>query len=94
MCETEIALVSVCSILLVTASFCRYWVYPGKKVGQYSEIKIQNRSENEYKIYCLDGDEWFHLIDEDTVGCNSTWSYGRKRCENYMWWTEVKFRWT
>ena len=34
-------LVYVCLIVLVTASFCMYWVYPEKNVGQYSEIKVQ-----------------------------------------------------
>ena len=42
MCEMKTSLVSVCLILLVTSSFCMYWVYPEKNVGQYSEIKIQN----------------------------------------------------
>ena len=42
MCEMKTSLLSVCLILLVTASFCMYWVYPEKNVRQYSEIKIQN----------------------------------------------------
>ena len=50
-------LVSVCLIVLVTASFFMYWVYPEKNVGQYSEIKTQNPCENEYKKYCLNGVE-------------------------------------
>ena len=50
-------LVSVCLIVLVTASFCKYWVYPEKIVGQYSEIRVQNPFENEYNKYCLNGGE-------------------------------------
>ena len=48
MCQMKTVLMSVRLILLVTASFCMYWVYPEKNVGHYSEIKIQNRCENEY----------------------------------------------
>ena len=66
-------LVSVCIFLLVKASFGMYWVYPEKKVGQYSEIKNQNSCENEYKKYCLNGGECYYLIDEDILGCNCTW---------------------
>ena len=80
-------LVSVCSILLVTASFCMYWVYPENRVGQYSEIKIQNPCETEYKKCCLNGGECYYLFDEDIVGCFCAWLYGRKRCEKNMWWT-------
>ena len=28
--------------------------------------------ENEYKKYCLKGGEYYYLVDEDFVGCNST----------------------
>ena len=58
-------LVSVCLILLVTASFCMYWVYPEKNVGQNREIKIETPCENELKKYCLNGGECFYLIDQD-----------------------------
>ena len=47
MCEMKTDLVSVCLILPVAASFCMYWDYPEKNVGQYSEIKTQNPCENE-----------------------------------------------
>ena len=56
-------------------------------MGQYSEIKIQNPRENEYKKYCLNGGELYYLLDEDFVGCNCTWFYGGKRCEKFLWWT-------
>ena len=72
---------------IVAASFCLYWFYPEKKLGQYSEIKIQNPRENEYKRYCLDGRECYYLIDKDTVGCICTWLNGEKRCDKYKWWT-------
>ena len=78
-------LVPVCLILLVTASFCMYCVYPEKNVGQYSEIETENLCKNEYKKYCLNGGECFYFIDEDIVGC--TWCYGGKRCKKNMWWT-------
>ena len=87
MCEIKTILVSVCLIVPVTASFCMYWVYPEKNVGQYSEIKVQSPCENEYKKYCLNGGECYYLIDEDIVGFNCTWFYGGKHCEIYLWWT-------
>ena len=68
MYEMKTVLVSVCLNLLATASFCMYWVYPEKNVGQYSEIKIQNPRENEYKKYFLNGGECYYLIDKDIVG--------------------------
>ena len=83
-------LVSACLILLVTASFVMYWVYPEKKLGQYSEIKIQNPCENEYQKYCLNGGKCYYPMDEDSVGCIRAWFFGRKRCEKYMCWTEVR----
>ena len=63
MCEMKIVLVSGFLILLITASFCMHWVYAEKIVGQYSEIKIQNPCENEYKKYCLNGGECYYLIE-------------------------------
>ena len=86
MCEIKTVLVSVCLILLVTASFCIYRAYPEKKVGQHSEIKMQNPCKNEYKDYCVNG-ECYYVLEEDIVGCNCSWYYGGKRCEKYMWWT-------
>ena len=83
-------LMSVCFIFLVTASFCMYWVDPEKKFGHYSEIKLQNPCENEYKKDCLYGGNCCYLIDEDTVGCNCAWFFGGKRCEKYMWCTKVR----
>ena len=86
MCEMETVIVSVCLILLVTASFCMYWVYPVKNVAQNSEIRFQNPFENEYKKYCLNGGERYYLSDEDVLGCTCTWFNGGKRCEKNMWW--------
>ena len=85
MCEIKTVLVSACLIFFVTASFCMYLgFYPGKKVRQHVEIKIQNTCENEYNDYCLNGSECYDLVDEDIVGCNCTWLNGRKRCEKNM----------
>ena len=92
MCEMKTVLVSVCLILLVTASFCMYWVYPDENVGQYSEIKIQGPCEIEYKKYCLNDGECYYLFNENIVGCKRTWFYGGKRCEKYMWWTSVRLQ--
>ena len=47
--EMKTVLVSICLILLVTASFCMYWVYAEKNVGQNSEITVQITCRNEYK---------------------------------------------
>ena len=63
MCELKTVLVTVCLILLVTASFRMYWVYPEKNVGQYNEIQIQKPCENEYKKYCLNGGECYCLFN-------------------------------
>ena len=87
MCEIKTVPVSVCWFLLETASFCMYWVYPEKYVGQYSEIEIQHLCENEYKKDCLNGGECYYLIDEDFVGCGCACLYGVERCEIYRWWT-------
>ena len=87
MCEMKTVLMSVCLMSLVTASFCMYWVYPEKNVGQYSEFKIQNPGENEYKKFCLNGGECYYLIDEEIVGCNCTSFFGGKCCKKDMWWT-------
>ena len=86
MCENKTILVSVCLMLLVTASFCKYRVQPEKEVGQHSEIKVKSHCENEYKDYCLNG-KFHYLLEEDVLGCNCSWSYGGKRCKKYMWWT-------
>ena len=90
MCEIKTILVSVCLFLLVTASSSVYCVYPEKNLAQYSEIKIHNPCQNEYKKFCLNVSEGYYLIDEDTVGFNCTWLYGGKCCEKYMWWTLVR----
>ena len=70
MCEKKTVLLSVCLTLLVTASFCMYWVCPEKKVGQNSEIKIESPCKNEYKECCLNAGECYYLTDEKIVGCN------------------------
>ena len=81
MCEIKTVLVSICLILLVTASLCIYRAYPERKVGDNRKIEGQGPCENEYKQFCLNEGECYYLIDEDIVVCNSTWLYGGKRCE-------------
>ena len=85
MFETKVAVVLISISLLVAANFCIYQTQAENKLGHYSKIKIQGPCENEYKKYCLNGGKCYYLIDEDFVGCNYTWLYGRKRCEKYMW---------
>ena len=80
MCETKAVVVSISLILLVVAGFCIYQVHTESKVGQHSKIKSQGPCENVYKKYWLNG-MYYYLVDEDIVGCNCTWLYGRKRCE-------------
>ena len=86
MFETKTVVVSISIILLVAPSFGIYQAQTEKKMGHHSKIKSQGPSKNEYKKYCLNGGKCYYLVDEDIVGCNSTWLYGGKRCEKYMWW--------
>ena len=86
MCETKALVVSISLILLVAANFCIYQAHTESKVGHHSKIKSQGPCENEYKKYFLNGGRCYYLVDEDIVGYNCTWLYGRKRCEKYMWW--------
>ena len=90
MCEIKAVVVSISIILLVAASFCINQPQTENKVGHHSKIKSPGSCENEYKKYCLNGGECYYLVDEDIVGCNSTWLCGRKRCEKYMWWDKVR----
>ena len=84
MCEIKTVLI-VAVLLSAAAGFFTYQVNP--KVGQHSEIKSESPCEKEYKKYCMNGGECYHLVDEDIVACNCIWLYGGKRCEKYMWWT-------
>ena len=77
MCETKTVLVSP-SIILVVAPSC--WIYQRK----HCEIKNQSPRGYEYKDFCLNG-ECYCVVDDDILGCNCSWLYGRKRGENYMW---------
>ena len=86
MCETKAVAVSILIILLVPAIFCIYVAHTENKVGHRSKIKNQGPCENQYKKFCLNGGECHYLVDEDKVGCDCTWLYGGKGCENYMWW--------
>ena len=87
MCETKAVVVPISLILLVAASFCIYQVHTKNKLKHHSEIKSESPCEKEYKKYCMNGGECFYLVEEDTVACNCTRFYGRKRCDKYMWWT-------
>ena len=84
MCEIKTVLI-VAALLLAATGFCIYQVNSGKKLGHQSKIKNQGLCENQYKKCCLNGDEWYFLVDEDFAGRNSTWLKGGKGCEKYMW---------
>ena len=84
MCDTKAVVVSVSIILLVAANFCIYQAHTENKLGHHSSIKSQGPCKNEYKKYCLNGGECCCLVDENNVGCNFTWLYGRKRREKLM----------
>ena len=57
MCETKAVVVSISLNLLVAASFCIYQAQTENKMGQHSKIKSQGPCGNEYKKYCLNGDD-------------------------------------
>ena len=86
MCETKVVVVSISIILIVAASFCIYQAHTENKLGHQSKIKSQGPSKIQYKKYCLNGGEFYYLVDEDIVGCNCTMFYGGTRCEKYIWW--------
>ena len=69
MCEIK-TLITVAALLLAVTGFCMYQVNP--KVGHHSEIKSESPCEKEYKKYCLNGGECYHLVDEDIVVFNCT----------------------
>ena len=81
MCETKGVVLSISLVLIVAAIFFIYQAQTESKMGHHSKIKSQGPRENEYKKYCLSGDECYYLVDEDIVDCNCTWLYGGKRCE-------------
>ena len=83
--ETKAVVVAISIILLIAASFSIYQAHTENKVGHHSKIRSQGPCENHYKKYCLNGDGCYYLVDEDIVGCNCTWLYGKK-CEKYMCW--------
>ena len=84
MCETKAVVISISIFLLVAANFCIYQAHAENKVGHHSKFKSQGPCRNEYKKYCLNGGDCYYLVEEDIVGCNCTWLFGGKRCENYM----------
>ena len=82
MCEIKTVLIVAVS-LIAAAGFYTCQVNP--KVEHHSEINSESPCEKEYKKYCMNGDECYHLVDEDIAACNCTWMYGGKRCEKYVW---------
>ena len=92
MSERKTVVVLISLILLVAANFCIYQAHTENKVGHNSKIKSQGPCKNEYKKSCLNGGEYYYLVDEEIVGCNCTRLYGGERCEKYMWWDKVIIR--
>ena len=86
MCETKAVVLSISIILLVAASSCIYQAHTENKVGHHSKIKSQGPWENECKNYFMNGGDYYHPVDEDTVGCNCKWLSAAKRYEKYLWW--------
>ena len=85
---SEIKTVIIVAALHLTATgFCIYQVNSEKEVGHRSKVESESPCEKEYEKYCLNGGEYYYLVNEDVVGCNCTWLYGGKRCERYMCWT-------
>ena len=89
MCETKVVVVSISLILLVAAGFCIYQAHTENKVGHHIKIRGKGPGENEYNKFCL---ECYYLVDEDISGCNCTWLYGGKRCENTCGGTTLEFK--
>ena len=81
MCEIKTVLI-VAVLPIAAAGFYTCQVNP--KVEQHSEIKSESPCEKEYKKHCMNGGEFFYLVDEGIAACNCTWMYGGKRCENYL----------
>ena len=88
MCEIKTVLI-VAVLLLAAAGFYKYQLNSEMKMGQHSENESECPCEKEDKKYCLNGGECDYLVDEDIVACICTWFYRGKRCEKYMWWTQV-----
>ena len=82
MCEMKFVLIVA---VLVLAAACFYTCQVKPKVEKHREIKKEAPCEKEYKKYCMNGGECFHLVDEGFVACNCTWMYGGNLCEKYMW---------
>ena len=77
MCEFKTVLM-VAVLLLAAAGFYTYQLISETKVREHRENKIESPCEKEYKEYCMNGGEFYHLVDEDIVACNCTWLYGGK----------------
>ena len=92
MFETKAVVVSISLILIAAASFCINQAQTENKLGHNSKTKSQGACENEYKKYCLNGGECYYLVDEHIVGCNCTWLYGGKRCENTCGGTRLEIK--
>ena len=76
MTETKAVVVPISIILLAAATFCIYEAHTEIKEGHHSKIKRQGHCQIEYKKFCLNDGDCYHLLYEDIVGCNCTWLYG------------------
>ena len=66
--KTKTVLILLSLILIITSSLCKNQAHAEKKLGHHSEIKGQSACRNEYKRYCLNGGECYHLVEEELVG--------------------------
>ena len=78
MWETKTTLSPLSVILLVATIFYICQVHTEKKVGHSNEIRSPSPCEKEYKTYCLNGGECYHLVDGDIVGYSFRWLKGVK----------------
>ena len=61
MCETKGVPVLLSIILLKAVTCCIYQAHTREKLGGHSEIKTQGICEKDYKKYCLNCAESYHL---------------------------------
>ena len=86
MCEIKTILVSVCLIILVTASFCLNCVHSEKKSGTTERTQSTKSLRRKYKDKCLNA-ECYYMLKEAIVGCNCSGLHKRERCEKKFWWS-------
>ena len=72
MCEIK-TVTTFAALLLAATGFCIYQVNSESKLGHHSKVKCESLCEKKYKKYCLNGGEFYYLVDEDIAACKCTW---------------------